>query len=149
MSNKVRGTSVKVLPNGIVMHGRGCGHKQVPDGMGKRNDAIALEEHNSQAVNQTPAGELLKAVCVGLSTEAKGKAGCYFDVTRSASPSIPPPQRLLVCYTWKHKTHLTCLIPLDLEYPLDLRARSDHWTHSRLHRTKWRFSHLTVYLSRL
>lgn len=93
MSNKVRGTSVKVLPNGIVVHGSGGGHKQVPDGMGKRNDAIALEEHNSQAVNQTPAGELLKTVCVSLSTEAKGKAGCYFDVTRSESPSIPPPPK--------------------------------------------------------
>lgn len=64
MSNKVRGTSVKVLPNGIVVHSSCCGHKQVPDGMGKWNDAIALEEHNSQAVNQASAGKLLKSVRV-------------------------------------------------------------------------------------
>lgn len=89
MSNKVRGTSVKVLPNGIVVHGSCCGHKQVPDGMGKWNDAIALEEHNSQAVNQTPAGKLLKTVRVSLSTEAKGKGGCYLDAARSESPSFP------------------------------------------------------------
>lgn len=64
MSNEVRGTSVKVLPNSIVVHSSCCGHEQVPDGMGKWNDAITLEEHNSQAVDQTPAGELLKSVGV-------------------------------------------------------------------------------------
>lgn len=73
MSNKVRGTSVKVLPNGIVVHSSCCGHKQVPDGMGKWNDAIALEEHNSQAVNQASAGKLLKSVRVILSTKGKVK----------------------------------------------------------------------------
>lgn len=51
MSHKVRGTSVKIFPNGIVMH-RSCrGHEQVPDGVGERNDAVALEEHNSQAID--------------------------------------------------------------------------------------------------
>lgn len=64
MPDKVRGTSVKVLPNGIVVHGSCGGHEQVPDGMGERNDAIALEEHDSQAVNQAPTGELLKSVSV-------------------------------------------------------------------------------------
>lgn len=64
MPNKVRGTSVKVLPNGIVVYGSGCGHEQVPDGMGEWNDAIALEEHDSQAVDQAPTGKLLKSVSV-------------------------------------------------------------------------------------
>lgn len=64
MPNKVCGTSVQVLPDGIVVHGSCCGHKQVPDGMGEGDDAITLEEHNSQAVNQAPTGELLKAVGV-------------------------------------------------------------------------------------
>lgn len=64
MPNKVRGTSVKILPNGIVVYGGGCGHEQVPDGMGEWNDAIALEEHDSQAVDQAPTGKLLKSVSV-------------------------------------------------------------------------------------
>jgi hypothetical protein len=72
MPNKVCGTSVQVFPNGIVVYGSCRGHKQVPDGMGERNDAIALEEHNSQAVNQSPTGELLKSVSVILSTEMGG-----------------------------------------------------------------------------
>lgn len=92
MSNEVRGTSVKVLPNSIVVHSSCCGHEQVPDGMGKWNDAITLEEDNSQAVDQTPAGELLKSVGVILSRE--GEVGCYF--TRAELPSFP--QRLLVFY---------------------------------------------------
>ena len=51
MSHKVCRTSVKIFPNGIVMHCSCRGHEQVPDGMGKWNDAIALEEHNAQAIN--------------------------------------------------------------------------------------------------
>lgn len=64
MPDEVRGTAVQVLPNGVVVHGSGCGHKQVPDGMGEWNDAVALEEHNSQAVNQASTGKLLKSVSV-------------------------------------------------------------------------------------
>lgn len=75
MPDEVRGTAVQVLPNGVVVHGSGCGHKQVPDGMGEWNDAVALEEHNSQAVNQAPTGKLLKSVSVILSTEAGGGGG--------------------------------------------------------------------------
>lgn len=144
MSNKVRGTSVKVFPNGIVVHGSCCGHKQVPDGMGKWNDAIALEEHNSQAVNQTPAGELLKTVCVSLSIEARERV----DVTwmRQGQSHLLSPQRapgflcskcgMSTTLMWRHKTNLTRLIPLGLEYPLAPQTQSDHRTHSRLHRTK-------------
>lgn len=64
MSHKVCGTSVKILPNGIVMH-RGCrGHEQVPDGVGEWNDAVALEEHNSEAINDAPTGKFVKSVSV-------------------------------------------------------------------------------------
>lgn len=55
------------------MH-RSCrGHKQVPDGMGKWNDAITLEEHNSQAINYAPTGKFMKSISVILSTEEKKK----------------------------------------------------------------------------
>lgn len=67
MTNYVCRTSVKVLPNGIVMNSSCCGHKYVPDGMGKRNDSIALEEHHTQTIYQASPGNLLKSIGVALS----------------------------------------------------------------------------------
>lgn len=64
MAHEVCGAPVEILPDGVVVHGGGRGHKQVPDGMGERDDAIALEEDHAQAVNQAPAGELVKPLRV-------------------------------------------------------------------------------------
>lgn len=69
MTNYVCRTSVKVLPNGIVMNSSCCGHKYVPDGMGKGNDSIALEEHHTQTIYQASPGNLLKSIGVALSID--------------------------------------------------------------------------------
>lgn len=41
------------------MHGSCEGHKEMPDGMGERDDPVALEEHHAQAVDQPSPGEFL------------------------------------------------------------------------------------------
>lgn len=64
MAHEVRGTSVQVFPDGVVMYCSCRGHEQVPDGVGEWDDAIALEEHNSQAINQAPTREFVKSVGV-------------------------------------------------------------------------------------
>lgn len=69
MTNYVCRTSVKVLPNGIVMNSSCCGHKYVPDGMGKRDDSITLEEHHTQTIDQASPGNLLKSIGVALSID--------------------------------------------------------------------------------
>lgn len=43
-----------------------CGHEHVPDGMGKRNDSIALEEHHAKTVDQASPGNLLKSFSIAL-----------------------------------------------------------------------------------
>lgn len=96
MAHEVCGAPVKILPDGVVMHGGGRGHKQVPDGMGERDNAIALEEDHAQAVNQAPAGELVKSLRVVLwAEEAERKCGCYGGdkLQRvTAAPALPPRQ---------------------------------------------------------
>lgn len=93
MTNYVCRTSVKVLPNGIVMNSSCCGHKYVPDGMGKRNDSIALEEHHTQTIYQASPGNLLKSIGVALSINkerlgmgCKGGKGYFMHKIQSAFP---------------------------------------------------------------
>lgn len=69
MAHEVCGAAVKILPDGVVMHGGCRGHEQVPNGMGERDDAVALEEDHAQAVNQAPTGELVKSLGVVLWAE--------------------------------------------------------------------------------
>lgn len=108
MPNKVCGTSVQVLPNGVVVHGSCCGHKQVPDGMGEWDDAITLEEHNSQAVNQAPTGELLKAISVILSTEAgRGERSDVTLMWQGKSYLLSLSLKLVFLHSKKHSVNST------------------------------------------
>lgn len=59
-------TPVEVLPDGVVMDGGRRGHEDVPDGVGKRNDAVALEEHHAQAVDRTAPRHLRQSFRVAL-----------------------------------------------------------------------------------
>lgn len=60
------GGLVEVLPDGVVVHGRGQRHKHVPDGVGEGDDAVALEEEDAQAVDEPAVGQLVEAVGVAL-----------------------------------------------------------------------------------
>lgn len=77
MTNDVCRTSVKVLPNGIVMDSSCCGHEDVPDGVGKGDHSITLEEHHAQAIDQTSPGHLLQSLRVALpGNKDRSGAGC-------------------------------------------------------------------------
>lgn len=69
-------TSVKVLPNGIVMDSSCCGHKDVPDGVGKGDHSVTLEEHHAQAIDQTSPGHLLQSFGVA--------HGCHYQSRRKS-----------------------------------------------------------------
>lgn len=43
--------SVKILPDSVIMNCSSRGNKQMPDGMGKWNDPITLEEDHSHTIN--------------------------------------------------------------------------------------------------
>lgn len=66
MTDDVCRTSVKVLPDGIIMDSSCCGHEDVPDSVGKGDHSITLEEHHTQAIDQTSPGHLLQALGVAL-----------------------------------------------------------------------------------
>lgn len=65
------GGLVEVFPDGVVVHGRGQRHKHVPDGVGEGDDAVALEEEDAQAVDESAAGQLVEAVGVALREEER------------------------------------------------------------------------------
>lgn len=58
------GSIVEVLPDGVVVHCRRQRHEHVPDGVGEWDDAIALEEEDTEAVDESSTGQLAKPVCV-------------------------------------------------------------------------------------
>lgn len=60
------GRRVQVLPDGVIMHGGSQRHEDVPDGVGEGDDAIALEEEDAEAVNETAARQLLETLRVVL-----------------------------------------------------------------------------------
>lgn len=61
-----RGTPVEVLPDSVVVHGCSQRHKHVPDGMGKRDDPVRLEEDHAQAIDESPTGQLEQSIRVVL-----------------------------------------------------------------------------------
>lgn len=58
---------VEVPPDGIVVSTSTKCHKQMPDGMGKGDPAVALEEHHAQAVEDPSSHQLPDPFSVGLS----------------------------------------------------------------------------------
>ena len=46
----IGGLGIEVLPDGIVVYGCPHSHKQVPNGMGERDDAVAFEEDHPKTV---------------------------------------------------------------------------------------------------
>lgn len=77
MTNDVCRTSVKVLPNRIVMDSSCCGHEDVPDGVGKGDHSVTLEEHHAQAIDQTSPGHLLQSLGVALpGNKHRSGVGC-------------------------------------------------------------------------
>ena len=60
------GSLVEVFPDGVVVHGRSQRHENMPDGVGKGDDAIALEEKHADAVDESSIGQLTKTLSVAL-----------------------------------------------------------------------------------
>lgn len=60
------GRRVQIFPDGVIVHGGSQRHKHVPDGVGERDDAIALEEEDASAVDQATARQLLETIGVVL-----------------------------------------------------------------------------------
>lgn len=60
------GRRVQIFPDGVIVHGSSQRHKHVPDGVGERDDAIALEEEDAGAVDEAAACQLLEALGVVL-----------------------------------------------------------------------------------
>lgn len=58
------GSLVEVFPDGVVVHGRSQRHEHVPDSVGEGDDAVALEEEHTKAVDESSTGQLLKSLCV-------------------------------------------------------------------------------------
>ena len=57
---------VEVFPDGVVVYGCSHGDKQVPNGVGKRDDAVALEEDHPQAVEGPADQQLIQPSLLGL-----------------------------------------------------------------------------------
>lgn len=77
------GGLVEVFPDGVVVHGRRQRHEHVPDGVGEGDDAVALEEEHAEAVDESAAGQLLKALCVALQGSTRQGSERKGDVTKT------------------------------------------------------------------
>lgn len=62
------------------MHGSSQCHKHVPDGVGEWDDAVALEEEDTKAVDEAAIRQLVKPLGVGL--------GGKFDQINEKTTSI-------------------------------------------------------------
>lgn len=60
------GSVVQVPPDGVVVHGGRQRHEHVPDGVGEGDDAVALEEEDAEAVDESSTRQLLQALRVAL-----------------------------------------------------------------------------------
>lgn len=60
------GRLVQVLPDGVVVHGRSQRHEHVPDGVGEGDNAVALEEEDAEAVDESAIRQLVETVRVAL-----------------------------------------------------------------------------------
>lgn len=60
------GRRVQILPDGVVVHGGRQRHKDVPDGVGEGDDAVALEEDDAGAVDAAAVQQLPEALGVVL-----------------------------------------------------------------------------------
>lgn len=67
-----RSRSVEVPPNGVVVDASSDGHKEVPDGVGKGDAAVAFEEDHPQAVEESTSYQLQESVPVGLGASREG-----------------------------------------------------------------------------
>lgn len=79
---------VEVPPDGIVVGTSTKCHKEVPDGMGKGNPPVTLEEHHTQAVEDPSCHQLPDALSVGLLEEKD-----WTQVRGRASHFLPPKQK--------------------------------------------------------
>lgn len=62
---------IEVPPDGIVVGTSTKCHKEMPDGVGKRDPPVTLEEHCAQAVEGPAGDQLPEALSVGLSARTR------------------------------------------------------------------------------
>lgn len=89
--------SVQVLPNGVVMHGGSHGHKQVPDGVGKRDDTVTFEEDNPQTVKDAPCQQLIQARLLRHRQDDEGRKESHHSVADELHQFVPLVKEEDVC----------------------------------------------------
>lgn len=82
---------IQVPPDGIVVCASTKCHKEMPDGMGKGDPPVTLEEHHAQAVEDPSGHQLPDALGVGLSARTRVSTGQMSGRQDQNHPAIPPP----------------------------------------------------------
>lgn len=86
---------IQVPPDGIVVGASTECHKEMPDGMGKGDPPVALEEHHAQAVEDPSSHQLPDALGVRLSARTRvstGQRSGQQDQSHPATPHHHPPR---------------------------------------------------------
>lgn len=84
---------IQVPPDGIVVCASTKCHKEMPDGMGKGDPPVTLEEHHAQAVEDPSGHQLPDALGVGLSARTRVSTGQMSGRQDQNHPAMsPPPQ---------------------------------------------------------
>ena len=83
---------IQVPPDGIVVGASTECHKEMPDGMGKGDPPVTLEEHHAQAVEDPSGHQLPDALGVGLSARTRvstRQMSGQQDQNHPATPTTP------------------------------------------------------------
>lgn len=81
---------IQVPPDGIVVGtGTKC-HKEMPDGVGKRDPPVTLEEHHAQAVEDPSGHQLPDALSVGLLARTRVSTGQTGSKQNQDHPATSP-----------------------------------------------------------
>lgn len=91
---------IEVSPDGIVVGTSPEGHKEMPDGVGKGDPPVTLEEHHTQAVEDPSGHQLPDALGVGLSGRTRVGARVREAAAKAESPLPPHPHTPKRKETW-------------------------------------------------
>lgn len=80
---------VEVPPDGIVVGTSTKCHKEVPDGMGKGNPPVTLEEHHAQAVEDPSCHQLPDALSVGHGEDDQGREKSHHHIAEQLHKLVP------------------------------------------------------------
>lgn len=81
---------IEVPPDGIVVGASTKCHKEMPDGVGKGDPPVTLEEHHAQAVEDPSGHQLPNALGVGLSARTRVGRRSEEQAAGPEAPHHPP-----------------------------------------------------------